>query len=132
MAPWPTSWHADFTRGLGHGLRFLARARGAPIDAALEDARRVATQDGALRDALENGLARPGVALPMPWETESVLRENRDWLERRGRESRGFADGTRSACASILERGVEADANAARMTEIAAKPWLAVENPEGR
>lgn len=132
LAPWPTSWHADFTRGLGHGLRFLTRARGAPIDAALEDARRVATQDGALRDALENGLARPGVALPMPWETESVLRENRDWLERRGRESRGFADGTWSTCASILERGVEADANAARMTELATKPWLAVENPEGR
>jgi len=129
LAPWPSSWHADFTRGLGHGLRFLGRARGAPIDSALEDARRVVTDDRALRSALEEGLARPGVALPMPWETANILAPNRDLLERRGHDSRGFAAGTRAACEALLERGIQIDARCAREVGLAADAVLAAETP---
>lgn len=130
LTPWPSSWHADFTRGLGHGLRFLARARGAPIDSVLDDARRVVTDDRALRAALEEGLARPGVALPMPWETANILTPNRDLLERRGSYALGFAAGTRATCDALIERAIESDAAIALAAKRSAESVLPLPQSE--
>ncbi|MBL8862793.1 MAG: hypothetical protein JNK02_12405 [Planctomycetes bacterium] len=109
LAPWPPEWHAALAQGLGHGLRFQARVRGAPPQAALDDARLVLTDDALLRDALERGLSRPNVGLPMPWETARILGENADVLEDRGSAARGFARGTRQTCRELVERGIPSD-----------------------
>lgn len=110
LATWPAAWRTPLTTGLGHGLRWQARIRGAPIDAAFEDARRVTNANPAERDALEFGIAMPGVTLPMPWHTEAILSENMDWIVRRGGDSPGFVSGTRDVARRLIDRGVPSDA----------------------
>lgn len=109
LAEWPAEWRETLAIGLGNGLRWQSRIRGARVDAAFDDARRVTNATDAQRDALEVGLARPGVALPMPWDTAGVLAENDDWLARRGAESAGFRRGDDQLARELAARGVDTD-----------------------
>ncbi len=117
LAAWPATWHEALTTGLGNGLRWQARIRGAPIDAAFDDARRVTNASPAQRVALEAGLARPGVSLPMPWDTAAVLEQDADWIARTGAESAGFRRGASALSRELIERGIEADLAPARALE---------------
>lgn len=117
LGSWPPAWHESLTTGLGNGLRWQARIRGAPIDAAFDDARRVTNASENLRAALESGLARPGVSLPMPWDTASVVEQDADWIARAGTTSAGFLRGASALSRDLIERGIDADLEPARALE---------------
>jgi len=106
LKAWPMAWHDALTTGLGNGLRWQARIRGASIDAAIDDARRVTNASPTQRIALESGLARPGVSLPMPWDTSAVVRENAGWLARHSADSPGFAGGAYALDRDLEARGI--------------------------
>ncbi|MCY2961702.1 MAG: hypothetical protein NTY35_16195 [Planctomycetota bacterium] len=109
LAPWPPAWHEALTTGLANGLRWQARIRHAPIDAAFADSERVANANDTQRNWIESGLARPGVALPVPWDTESVVAENADWIARHGADSPAFVRGDALLRRALLQRGIESD-----------------------
>lgn len=114
LDPWPIAWRESFATGLGNGLRWSARIRRAPIDVAFDATQLVANATDAERAAIGRGLARPGVALPVPWETASVLAENADALARRTPRSVDFERGSRDLCSELDERGIESDVEPVR------------------
>jgi hypothetical protein len=124
-AAWPPHWSTELARGLGHALRFRARLRGAPPDAAFDELRRATGGDAAARAAAEEGLARPGVALPWPWETARILDEDVRFLARHGAEAPHFARGVRAMCRALVERGIASDLAPARAAGAAAARHVA-------
>jgi len=109
LEPWPVEWQPWLVAGLGAGLRWHARMTNLPMDRVVESARRVSGVRPELETALWAGLARPGVNLPFPWETQRILGEDADLIARRGDELPQFVRATRSLCRQLLERGIDSD-----------------------
>ncbi len=109
LAPWPAEWQPWLVAGLGAGLRWHARMTNAPMDRVVESARRVSGVRPDLEMALWAGLARPGVNLPFPWETQRILAEDADLIARRGDELPQFVRATRTLCRQLVERGIASD-----------------------